>query len=180
MNVIRPPLPGGHVIYCDDIREEVGGKTTLVGTYGGEMTIFGSPPVKLAKFCVLIFIRLDPADIPPEIIVRVLRLERGDEREVLLEATMAIPDAARQIELPPASPDARQIMEMRLAQQFDGVEFTGPCTISTRAYIADNEYRIGSIEIKIASREDALAVLGPGAVMLEPPKKQPGKRKAKT
>lgn len=38
-----------NVIYCDDIRKEIGNKTTLVGCYDGDL-IVGSLPTLLPKF----------------------------------------------------------------------------------------------------------------------------------
>jgi hypothetical protein len=40
----------GFTIYCDDIRSELGGKTTLVGCYNGLMQIQGVMPVTIPKF----------------------------------------------------------------------------------------------------------------------------------
>lgn len=42
-----------HVTYCDDIRQEVGGKITLVGIYSGQCLVPAIPYV-LAKLCVVI------------------------------------------------------------------------------------------------------------------------------
>jgi len=40
-------------IYCDDIRHELSGKTTLVGVYSGKL-IAASLPASLAKLCVVL------------------------------------------------------------------------------------------------------------------------------
>jgi len=44
----------GHVIFCDDIRNEVGGKTTYVGCYKGGLHAESSLPFTLPKLCVII------------------------------------------------------------------------------------------------------------------------------
>ena len=41
------------VIYCDDIREEVGGKISLMGIYTGDM-IVSSMPLLLPKLCITV------------------------------------------------------------------------------------------------------------------------------
>jgi len=40
-----------HAIYCDDIRQEVGGKTTLVGIYSGHCFV-NTIPCALPKLCI--------------------------------------------------------------------------------------------------------------------------------
>ena len=44
------PTLRGYTIFCDDIRSEVGGKTTFVGTYDGVLFIHGEFPFVLGKF----------------------------------------------------------------------------------------------------------------------------------
>ena len=44
--------PWGFSIFCDDLRQEVDGKRTLVGTYMGEMNIYGTLPALLPKLVI--------------------------------------------------------------------------------------------------------------------------------
>jgi hypothetical protein len=48
------PAHRGYTIFCDDIRNERGNKTTFVGTYDAEMTVHGSFPCILPKFALAI------------------------------------------------------------------------------------------------------------------------------
>lgn len=41
------------VIYCDDIREEVGSKLSYMGVYAGELNVAGGPQL-IAKLCIVI------------------------------------------------------------------------------------------------------------------------------
>src|SRR5437764_8652141 len=41
----------GTVIFCDDVRTEVGGKLSYIGIYKGFMGIHGIFPITLPKFC---------------------------------------------------------------------------------------------------------------------------------
>lgn len=45
-----------HCLFCDDIRFEMGNKTSLIGIYGGELTASECPAV-LPKLCVSAFMR---------------------------------------------------------------------------------------------------------------------------
>jgi hypothetical protein len=56
------------VIICDDIREEVGGKLTLVGLYAGSMLIDKSAtfPAVLRDLAILLRVVAETGDIPPD------------------------------------------------------------------------------------------------------------------
>lgn len=56
------PAPYGSVVFCDDIREEVSGKVTLVGCYGADLVVGGEVPAILPKLCMSCRIIFDPFD----------------------------------------------------------------------------------------------------------------------
>ena len=49
MNEIRRSTPFGYTIFCDDVRNEINGKVTLVGVYAGDVIVLGTLPVTLPK-----------------------------------------------------------------------------------------------------------------------------------
>jgi hypothetical protein len=50
-----PPLDiYGYTIFCDDIRQEVGGKYSYIGAYDGKMFVQGDFPVLLSKLCLAV------------------------------------------------------------------------------------------------------------------------------
>lgn len=53
-----------HAVFCDDIRQEMGGKITLVGIYQGQCLV-PAIPCSLAKLCVSITISA-PRSSPPK------------------------------------------------------------------------------------------------------------------
>ncbi len=63
----------GHVIFCDDVREEVGGKTTYVGAYKSDLIVNGDFPVTLPKLavCIIWSQSMDEDDLPVEIEVSI-------------------------------------------------------------------------------------------------------------
>src|ERR1700675_16626 len=54
ITTIDAPDIYGYTIFCDDIRQEIGGKFTYVGVYSGFMFIQPSFPVVLPKLCLAI------------------------------------------------------------------------------------------------------------------------------
>ncbi|HEY1543185.1 MAG TPA: hypothetical protein VGG01_12310 [Xanthobacteraceae bacterium] len=54
METRPPPDVYGFTEFCDDVRQEVGGKFSYIGVYGGNMFIHGPFPITLGKFCLAI------------------------------------------------------------------------------------------------------------------------------
>lgn len=54
----------GYTIFCDDIREEVGGKSTLVGCYTGELLHQGAYPITLPKLGLVVHLLVPPDKMP--------------------------------------------------------------------------------------------------------------------
>lgn len=71
-----------HVIYCDDIRHEVGGKFSYIGVYNNKL-LLDSIPVHLPKLCLHMRVST-PADCPfQELAIKVCM-----DEEVLTETTV--------------------------------------------------------------------------------------------
>ncbi len=66
------------VIYCDDIREEVGNKISYMGVYWGELWVQAAP-VTLAKLCIAIKVVTDIADPFEALEVRIVKGEKEDD-----------------------------------------------------------------------------------------------------
>src|SRR5260221_8135574 len=54
MTEITWPTPYGYTTFCDDIRDELNGKTTLVGIYGADMLFNIQLPVTLPKLGLVV------------------------------------------------------------------------------------------------------------------------------
>lgn len=63
------------VVFCDDIRTEMGNKTSLMGVYPVEMMV-ERLPVTLPKFCVWVNLVVPVEDAPEQISVRLMQEER--------------------------------------------------------------------------------------------------------
>jgi len=84
--------PTGFTIFCDDIREEVNGKLSLIGCYGADLRIFGSPlPILLPKLGFHITIRL-PTDGPNLPLKIMIYLPGQPDDQPALTADATIPD----------------------------------------------------------------------------------------
>ena len=66
------------VIYCDDIREEVGNKVSYMGIYAGELRV-PAAPVILGKLCIAVRIHAPIAQPIESLEVRVVKERMGVE-----------------------------------------------------------------------------------------------------
>jgi hypothetical protein len=95
--------------FCDDIRPEVGNKTSLMGIYGGELFVAGNPAV-LPKLCAVIFAST-PADEPLSSLSLSLRVDG----ETIYEFAIPAADLARmQDRVKSTSDEADPIKRMSL------------------------------------------------------------------
>lgn len=80
-----------HVLYCDDIRQEVNGKMTLVGCYGSELLV-GQPaghPIVLPKLCALVDVVTGVGNPFKKLVVRAFSSDDLlGEMEVPVDASM--------------------------------------------------------------------------------------------
>ena len=138
--IINPSLPGGHVIFCDDIRHEQHGKVTFVGAYSGTMFVNGSLPTTLPKLCMGIVYREEPDSLEP---VTIKVTMPNEEDETLIASFEMHPQADM---IPPPS-DEFTFREARFL--FEAPNFTIPHegTVLVRAYRGDDEIRLGRLNI---------------------------------
>ena len=74
-----------HVHYCDDIRQEINGKLSLIGCYGPDLVVNQRLPVVLPKLCAMVFV-VTPISTPFRALkVRILR-----DQELITE--IEVPD----------------------------------------------------------------------------------------
>lgn len=75
-----------HVVYCDDIRQEVGEKTSLIGLYNGQL---GVPdfPCSLPKLCIIVSVSTPKDEIIEDLILtgsysdaEIFKMEMGKEQ----------------------------------------------------------------------------------------------------
>lgn len=142
--IINPSLPSGHTIFCDDVRQEVSGKQTLVGTYGTYMYV-AEFPVMLPKVCCVITYREAP-ESAGHVAIRVIQ-EIGDDETVVAEIEYDIPEGTR----PPAELEGSFIRrEGKFVVQLSPFSMEGPGFLKVRVFRGDDEIRLGAMKIDLA------------------------------
>lgn len=78
------------VIYCDDIRNEVGNKFSYMGIYTRELNI-PSVPLLLPKLCIVVKVVSDINDPIESVVVRVVMLKGNKEIELITTDSLTMP-----------------------------------------------------------------------------------------
>lgn len=133
-----------HVTYCDDIRQEVGGKITLVGIYAGQCLV-PMIPCALPKLCVVINIAATRADPITSAVVtgayagsEVFSMDLGDEQ---IAQIMAPSFSAR--------PDGKNMMLM-LMGVISPFNVTAPGKLTLKVIANGEELYAEGLEIDLA------------------------------
>jgi hypothetical protein len=142
----------GYSIFCDDIRNEAGGKLSFVGCYNGVMFISGQFPLLLPKLCVHTHI-FSPASKPFNSIV--VRCYLPGDDTPFSEETIETPRRSEQSELVAnlkTNTDAPLFIVAATSLIFTPLELGSSGLLRVRALIdAEQELRLGSLRIERAS-----------------------------
>ena len=133
--------------FCDDIRQEIGGKLSYMGVYGAEMFV-GSFPVTLPKFCLALRV-MTPADMP----FRAMKFRLFRDADLLAEAEMAEAQlVANQSGLDGVSESDRKDMLMTVQGMlvFTPLALEGPCVFRVRVVTESEELRGPGLRILLA------------------------------
>jgi len=141
----------GYSIFCDDIRNEAGGKLSFVGCYNGVIFISGQFPLVLPKLCVHTHV-FSPASKPFNSLVVRCYLP-GDDTPFSEEA-IETPRRSEQSELVAnlkTDTDAPLFIVAATSLIFTPLELKSAGLLRVRALIdARQELRLGSLRIERA------------------------------
>lgn len=138
----------GFATFCDDIRQEVGGKATLVGCYVGDMNVHGRAPITLPKLGVQATLISSPERAPKLVMFRI-DFTPGDT--VLFETTLEISEEERRKALANIDQDGTGD-----EPQFNVTQYTvlSPVTVPSdgrvrvRAIVDGETIKLGSLRIR--------------------------------
>lgn len=140
-----------HATYCDDIRQELGGKLTLVGVYNSSLVV-PAFPVVLPKLCLVLQIVM-AADSPlKELKIRVLM-----DETILAEGELAVGDLqagfaamAADNDADDSTPEADRRFVLGAHFIFSPIKFDAPGAIRVRIETEDGELKANALRIEQA------------------------------
>ena len=151
MKEVDWPVPCGYTIFCDDIRQEISGKRTLVGVYGASMYVNAEYPVTFPQLSMVVHYMEDPDIELPPLILKVFLPDATEE------------EPSFQINLPKNFPTAQQRRDgeaqedergdglrliMTFPIQLGGVEIAKPGPIKVRMERGDELIRLGRLNVR--------------------------------
>jgi hypothetical protein len=160
MALLDAPNVFGHTIFCDDIRDEVGGKVTFVGVYTSNIFVHVPFPATLPVFAFGITLFQKRSVFVPNIGLRVflpgdpddaasIQAELGEKQVGAIEAQLSAnrnflhPDALAPVE-------ANSYPTLRANLKFQQLHLKQPGIMRVRAVIGDDMVRLGSIGVSPA------------------------------
>lgn len=153
MTDITWPSPFGYSDFCDDIRQELFGKVTLVGIYSGELSIAGTPPVTLPKFVIFAHYFERPEDGAVPLQLRVYLPGDPDD-----EPTTRIDIPARNHHTPDYLRGEDVRASMHFAHAFTPLVVTQPGAIRVRMQRGEDIVRLGSLHVRFINADEAAAL----------------------
>jgi hypothetical protein len=142
----------GYSIFCDDIRNEVGGKLSFIGCYNAVMFVPSQFPCLLPKFCVHFFM-LSRATEPFKSIIA--RCYVPEVSRPVLEEAIDVPQVSEQVELVAKLGNAVRAPRYLAASAsliFAPLELRAPGLIRVRAVVdgGRREVTLGSLKVALA------------------------------
>lgn len=137
----------GYTLFCDDIRREVGGKTTIVGKYEAYLFLEEEFPVILPRFCLYVtYIEKQSAEIPD---LELMIFMPGDGEEPSIRH--AIPELKKGDANPELGDDIRQVLQIPVNLAPFPIKEEGPIKVRMRR--GKDIVRLGLIYAKKGSKE---------------------------
>jgi hypothetical protein len=145
-------------VFCDDIRQEVHGKISLIGCYSGSMLV-AEFPVTLPKLCAHVRL-ITPAEQPfKDVKFIILR-----DDDVLLEAEMPTQEVEAFTDLEKSGTALRDIYAQFVISP---IELMGPCTLRVRAITDGIELRGLALNVDLANSAQLAGLVLPAPVHSE-------------
>jgi len=132
-------------IFCDDIREEVRGKKSLIGCYSGVMEV-SDFPITLPKLCVHAILQT-PGTRP----FRTVKVFVLQDEDILAEGELPAMEQA------PAQ-EPNQLLRIDVQFVFSPLTLEKPCALRVRAEIDGVETRGLALEVKAKEQAGAEAI----------------------
>lgn len=137
----------GTTIFCDDVREEVGGKKSFVGCYLGSLITHTGFPIVLPTFVIHIVFSESFEDAIGPLQIKVFHEKRDGERLALLEADLP----SDRLSQTPGRREGDEVFTSLMTFRASPLILEEPGSLRVRAYRNNEEFKIGGLRIEEAS-----------------------------
>ena len=142
--------PDGYTIFCDDIRQEVGNKHSLMGIYGHEMLVHNPFPLTMRMGLYIVF-REDPSAPLGDLTLCIY--SPGDPQDKPSYKA----EIARSAEnIPPPPPDLDQAARRTFVLNIvSAINLTEAGKVKVRMIVEGEEIKLGTLTVKQAEPQPA-------------------------
>lgn len=137
--------PDGYTIFCDDIRQEVGNKASLMGIYGHEMFVHQPFPTAMHRMGFHITYREDP-HAPMRNMTLCIYLPGDLSGTPTYKAEIERSDGQIAPPPPDLEPGARRIFVLNV--NLNPVPLKEPGKIRVRMLVEGEEIKLGTLNVK--------------------------------
>lgn len=137
-------------VFCDDIRQEIGGKLSYIGVYSGNMLVSEFPAV-LPKLCLALSVVAPTLNPFRKLTLRILK-----DKEILAEGSLGEAELKNFVEATNdvAEDDHKDRVQIfRSNFVFSPFKLDGPCILRVRVETEDGELRGVGLQIGLAPRD---------------------------
>lgn len=141
-------LPSGYSVFSDDIRDEIGGKKTLVGVYNNVLITNTEFPFIMPTFGLTTIIRLNPQKLPRSLKLQIY-FPGDDDNHPTIENPVPIDKMSIQAE-PSFSnePDAQEVISLTMHLRLSPLQIKQAGWIKVRAIYGRKKIRLGALLIR--------------------------------
>jgi hypothetical protein len=154
MKEVDWPEPYGFTQFCDDIRQEVDGKISLIGVYGADL-VLPDFPATILQLCIMIrfFESEQHSDMPLDLHIYF----PGDADESPTQR-INIPGGRKPAEPPPETADISVRLGVNLFLKFPTLTIKEEGRIKVRMLRGDTSYRLGAIRVRKLPQVDIVSL----------------------
>ena len=169
MKSVAPSTPYGYTIFCDDVRQEAGGKTSYMGVYKGKLLVNSTLPASLPKFFFVINYFERPNESAEPVTLHVYMPSDADGTPTF-SAELPL-DSVRSQKLELETPDSDPLIGLITIVEITPFELKSDGRIRVRAYRGDLEIRLGTLAVIGKAGEDQTPKEAPPTTKKPLPKK---------
>ena len=150
-------LPFGYTIFCDDLRQEVGNKVSLMGIYNGVMVLGSAEapvtfPTMLPKIALSINLTEKPSDVPKELEIRVY-LPGDTDEEPTQKIVIPIGEELKSRGLGKSESDDA-VVQFGANMVISPFHIKEPGSIKVRAFRDGKALRMGALKVVAFGQEN--------------------------
>lgn len=144
-------------IYCDDIRNEVGGKLSFMGVYSADMYLPGFP-VTLPKLCVFVTVKIPHNEYPKDQ-VKIQIVEGKNELSLIELDELSLEQNRPQAQESNQESDIESNLEeksfaLSVGFTLSPFQLQAPTNLKVRAYVDGEEIKANSLKIRLPNEEE--------------------------